>query len=103
MVLTVSEIKKGDKILIPSHGKFIVAIADADASLSKTTPVWMQQRGVLKYRTMRCRINLIERKHTYSNGYEKVFKEYESEGEFKDVKYFDINHKQVWLVKREEE
>lgn len=102
MMITVSEIKKGDKILIPSNG-VIVAIADADASLSKTTPVWMQQRGMLKYRTMRCRVNLIERKHTYPNGYERVFKEYLSEGEFKDVKYFDLNHKKVWLIKREEE
>jgi hypothetical protein len=102
-MITVSKIKKGDKILIPSNGKFIVAIADADPSLSKTTPVWMQQRGMLKYRTMRCRINLIERKHTYSNGHVKIFKEYASEGEFKDVKYFDINYKEVWLIKREKE
>ncbi len=96
--IMIEDLLVGDEILIPSNGKFI---------RGKVMNLPAKRKEMDSYKAVKCQIGVTEKTRTYnySGGpYTWTYKTYIMDGsEYNKTKFIDLNYKQLWLIKRNEQ
>lgn len=105
MLIFVQDLKKGDLVLYPANGKFIMGRLLKDPEINPTPKSWLPtDKTYYKNIKMSCRRETVERSRKYGN-HEHKWKEHTfilTADDHNYNKYFEPNGKQFWLLERKE-
>jgi hypothetical protein len=104
METTVDNLQLGDEFLYSVQGTIARAKVIRPVVPKKVQP----QHGItgkVYYKSVKCKVSLVEKTHTYTwGGNTRTFvkREYSASDNYTVEKFVDLNHRNVWLIKRED-
>lgn len=96
--IMIEDLVVGDEILISSNGKFI---------RGKVMVFPAKRKGSDSYKAVKCQVGVTKKTRSSIYGgktYTYTYKTYIIDGsEYNETKFIDLNYKQLWLIKRNEQ
>ena len=105
MEIDVTQLQMGDEFLYSVQGTIARAKVIRPVVPKKVQPIQVPVQGKILYKSVKCKVALIEKTYTYiSNGNTRTFvkKEYTASDNYTVEKFIDLNHRNIWLIKRED-
>ena len=103
MQIDVSQLQLGDEFLYAIMGNIARAKVIRPVEVKKVQPNYQTQPGKVFYKSVKCKVAMEERTFTTSwNNRTYTKKEYCASDNYTVEKFVDLNHRNVWLIKRQD-
>ena len=102
MEIDVSQLQMGDEFLYAVQGNVVRAQVIRPVQQRKVQPTHGVQ-GKTYYKAVKCKVAVKEVPYTYTwSGNTRTFvrKEYNASDNYTTEKYVDLNHRNIWLIKK---
>jgi hypothetical protein len=104
METTVDNLQLGDEFLYSVQGTIARAKVIRPVQVKKVQPTH-GPAGKVYYKSVKCKVALIEKTHTYTwGGNTRTFvkREYSASDNYTVEKFVDLNYRNIWLLKRQD-
>ena len=99
MEIDVTQLELGDEFLYSIQGTIARAKVIRPVEPKKVQPTYGHSAGRLFYKSVKCKVSVVEKTYTYGSGrYTK--KEYSASDNFTVEKFVDLNYRNIWLIKK---
>lgn len=105
MEIDVTQLQIGDEFLYSVQGTIARAKVIRPVEPKKVQPNYHWNAGKIYYKSVKCKVAITERSYTTNwNGNTRTFtkKEYCASDNYTVEKFIDLNHRNIWLIKRED-
>lgn len=103
METTVDNLQLGDEFLYSIQGTITRAKVIRPVQQKKVQPSHLP--GKIWYKSVKCKVSIEEKTHTYTYGGKTrtfVKREYNASDNYTVEKFVNLNHRNIWLLKRED-
>jgi hypothetical protein len=103
MEIDVTQLQMGDEFLYSVQGAIARAKVIRPVVPKKVQPTYMP--GKTFYKSVKCKVAIVEKSYTSNwNGNTRTWtrKEYTASDNYTVEKFVDLNHRNLWLIKRED-
>ena len=104
MEVTVADLQLGDEFLYAVHGNLARAKVIRPVQVKKMQPSYNPLNKTF-YKSVKVKVAMVETPYTTNwNGSKRTWvrKEYSASDNFTIEKFVDLNHRNIWLIKRED-
>ncbi len=104
METTVDNLQLGDEFLYSVQGTIARAKVIRPVVPKKVQPTYRQNNKVY-YKSVKCKVAIVEKSYSLNrNGNTRTWikKEYTASDNYTVEKFVDLNHRNLWLIKRED-
>ena len=102
MQIDVSQLQLGDEFLYAVGRTIARAKVIRPVEVKKVQPNYQTQPGEVFYKSVKCKVAMKERTFTTSWNRTYTKKEYCASDNYTVEKFVDLNHRNVWLIKRQD-
>jgi hypothetical protein len=104
MEIDVTQLQIGDEFLYSVQGAIARAKVIRPVEVKKVQPSYRSNNKIY-YKSVKCKVSIREKSYTTTwNGNTRTWtrKEYCASEEYTVEKFVDLNHRNIWLIKRED-
>ena len=98
MEIDVSQLELGDEFLYSVQGT--IARAKVIRPVQQRKTQGFHPLGRSFYKSVKCKVAMVERKYNYSGGRTWTKKEYTASDNYTVEKFVDLNWRNIWLIKK---
>jgi len=100
MEIDVTQLQMGDEFLYSINGTIARAKVIRPVEPKKVQPTYGHPAGRPYYKSVKCKVSVVEKTYTYGNGRSWVKREYCATEDYNVEKYVDLNYRNIWLLKK---
>lgn len=105
MEIDVTQLQMGDEFLYSVQGTIARAKVIRPVEKKKVQPSYNPYSGKVYYKAVKCKVAMVEKSYTSNwNGHTRTWtkKKYCASDNYTVEKFIDLNHRNLWLIKRED-
>jgi hypothetical protein len=100
MEIDVTQLQMGDEFLYSVQGSIARAKVIRPVEQRKVQPSYGHPAGQPYYKSVKCKVSIVEKTYSWSNGRTWTKKEYTATEDYNVEKYINLNHRNLWLIKK---
>jgi len=100
MEIDVTQLQMGDEFLYSVQGTIARAKVIRPVEQKKVEPSYGHPSGRPYYKSVKCKVCMVEKTYTYGNGRSWVKREYAASENYNVEKYVNLNYRNIWLLKK---
>ncbi len=100
MEIDVTQLQMGDEFLYSVQGTIARAKVIRPVEQKKVQPSYGHPSGRPYYKSVKCKVSIVEKTYSWSNGRSWVKREYCATEDYNVEKYVDLNYRNIWLLKK---
>lgn len=100
MEIDVTQLQMGDEFLYSVQGTIARAKVIRPVEQKKVQPGYSHPAGRPFYKSVKCKVSVVEKTYSYGNGRSWVKREYCATEDYNVEKYVDLNYRNIWLLKK---
>lgn len=100
MEIDVTQLQMGDEFLYSVQGTIARAKVIRPVEQKKVQPSYGHPFGRPFYKSVKCKVAMVEKIYTYGNGRSWTKREYCASEDYTVDKFIDLNYRNIWLLKK---
>jgi hypothetical protein len=100
MEIDVTQLELGDEFLYSVQGTIARAKVIRPVQPKKVQPGYGHPLGRPFYKSVKCKVSVVEKTYTYGSGRSWVKREYTASEAYNVEKFVDLNYRNIWLIKK---